>query len=405
MTPPLAGMPCPPSDREDAWVAVPGRWDLYYAVVFTVVLALIWVGNTPDRRLVAIPAMVAMVPWYVLVGRPIWIRGEGSARRGAVYIAGLFVLFAAAQSQDPNAWFLAFVICPQFFHVTAPRLAMAAAIAFNTLAGLLLVYRVHSLAVAATSLAIGAAGIGFSIVYGGWVTRIIEQSRDRAELIDQLEATRAELAQANHQAGMLAERQRLAGDIHDTIAQGFTSIVMLVQAAEAEIGSDPAAARTHLGLAAETARENLAEARALVAALAPVQLDGGKLDDALRRLAGQTASQLGVSGDFQVGGSPRPLDTSAEVMLLRVCQEALANVRKHARARRAWVRLSYDPAMVRMEVGDDGAGFDPAVEGGGEVGGGYGLRGMRARVDEAGGRLTVRSAPGAGTSVCVEVPA
>jgi signal transduction histidine kinase len=242
-------------------------------------------------------------------------------------------------------------------------------------------------------------------VYGGWVTRIIVQSRERAELIDQLEATRAELAQANHEAGMLAERQRLAGDIHDTIAQGFTSIVMLIQAAEAEIGSDPATARRHLGLAAETARENLAEARALVAALAPVQLDGGKLDDALRRLAGQTASQLGVSGDFQVGGSPRPLDTSAEVMLLRVCQEALANVRKHARARRAWVRLSYDPATVRMEVGDDGSGFDPAVEGGGKVGGGYGLRGMRARVDEAGGRLTVRSAPGEGTSVCVEVPA
>jgi len=405
MTPPLAGIPCRASNREDAWVAVPGRWDLYYAAVFAVVLGVICVSSGPVQRLVAIPAMVAMVPWYVLVGRPIWIRSEGSARRGAVYIAGMFVLFAAAQSQDPNAWFLAFVICPQFFHVTSPHLAMAAAIAFNTLAGLLLVYRVHSVAVAATSLAIAAAGIGFSIVYGGWVTRIIEQSRERAELIDQLEATRAELAEANREAGALAERQRLAGDIHDTIAQGFTSIVMLIQAAETEIGSDPVAARRHLGLAAETARENLAEARALVAALAPVQLDGGKLDDALRRLAGQTASQLGVSGDFQVGGSPRPLDTSAEVMLLRVCQEALANVRKHARARRAWVRLSYYPAMVRMEVGDDGAGFDPAVEGGGEVGGGYGLRGMRARVDEAGGLLTVRSAPGEGTSVCVEVPA
>jgi signal transduction histidine kinase len=400
VTPPLAGMPCPPSGREDAWAAAPRRWDLYYAVVFTAVLVVIWVGTTPGQRFVAIPAMVAMVPWYVLVGRPMWIRSAGSAGRGAVYIAGIFVLFAAAQSQDPNAWFLAFVICPQFFHVTSTRLAMAAAIGLNALAGLLLVYRVHSLALAATSLAIAAAGIGFSLVYGGWVTRIIEQSRERAELIDQLEATRAELAQANHQAGMLAERQRLAGDIHDTIAQGFTSIVMLIQAAEAEIGSDPAAARRHLDLAGETARENLAEARALVAALAPVQLDGGKLDDALRRLAGQTASQLGVSGDFQVGGSPRPLDTSAEVMLLRVCQEALANVRKHARARRAWVRLSYDPATVRMEVGDDGAGFDPAA-----ASSGYGLRGMRARVDEAGGRLTVRSTPGEGTSVCVEVPA
>jgi signal transduction histidine kinase len=400
MTPPLAGIPCRASNREDAWVAVPGRWDLYYAAVFAVVLGVICVSSGPVQRLVAIAAMVAMVPWYVLVGRPIWIRSEGSARRGAVYIAGMFVLFAAAQSQDPNAWFLAFVICPQFFHVTSPRLAMAAAIAFNTLAGLLLVYRVHSVAVAATSLAIAAAGIGFSIVYGGWVTRIIEQSRERAELIDQLEATRAELAEANREAGALAERQRLAGDIHDTIAQGFTSIVMLIQAAETEIGSDPVAARRHLGLAAETARENLAEARALVAALAPVQLDGGKLDDALRRLAGQTASQLGVSGDFQVGGSPRPLDTSAEVMLLRVCQEALANVRKHAAARTVTVRLCYAGDRVRLEVTDDGAGFDPAL-----VNGGYGLRGMRARVDEAGGTIAVRSAPAEGTSVQVEVPA
>jgi signal transduction histidine kinase len=405
MTPPPASTSCPPPHREDAWATSSGRWDACYAVVFVVVLALVWASSTPGQRLVAIPAMVAMVPWYVLIGRPVWSRGAGPARRGAVYIAGIFILFAAAQSRDPYAWFLAFAICPQLFRVIGPRPAMAAAIALNALAWLLLVYQAHNLAVAATSLAIAAVGIGFSIVYGGWVTRIIKQSRERAELIEQLEATRAELAGANHEAGMLAERQRLAGDIHDTIAQGFTSIVMLIQAAEAEIGSDPAAARSHLDLAAETARENLAEARALVAALAPAQLNGGKLDDALRRLAGQTASQLGVSGDFQVGGSPRPLDTSAEVMLLRVCQEALANVRKHARARRAWVRLSYDPAMVRMEVGDDGAGFDPAVEGGGEVGGGYGLRGMRARVSEAGGRLTVRSAPGEGTSVSVEVPA
>jgi signal transduction histidine kinase len=404
MSPPPASTSCAPPHREDAWATSSWRWDAYYAVVFAVVLALVWAGSTPGQRLVAVPAMVAMVPWYVLIGRPVWIRGAGPAWRGAVYIAGMFLLFAAAQSQDPNAWFLAFVICPQLFWVTGPRPAMAAAIALNALAWLLLVYRAHSLVVAATSLAIAAVAVGFSVVYGAWVTRIIDQSRERAELIEQLQATRAELAGANREAGMLAERQRLAGDIHDTIAQGFASIVMLIQAAEAEIGSDPPAARQHLGLAAETARENLAEARALVGALAPAQLDDGKLDDALRRLVGQTASHLGVSADFQVGGSPRPLDTLAEVMLLRVCQEALANVRKHASARRAWVRLSYGPGDVHLEVSDDGAGFDP-VEGSGEAGGGYGLRGMRARVGEAGGRLTVRSAPGEGTSVSVEVPA
>jgi signal transduction histidine kinase len=135
----------------------------------------------------------------------------------------------------------------------------------------------------------------------------------------------------------------------------------------------------------------------------------------LRRLANQAAAQLGGGADFEVGGSPRPLATGAEVMLLRVCQEALANIRKHARARRAWVRLNYGPDDVRLEIGDDGAGFDAADFGAADFdaahfspadgNGGYGLRGMRTRVTEAGGRLTVRSAPGAGTSVSVEVPA
>jgi signal transduction histidine kinase len=392
-----------PSSREQAWTPSPRGWDIYYAVVLAAVLLIIGIGPAPGSRAVATGALAAMVLWYLFVGRqqmqPTDRPGSGGAR-AAVYITGVIALFAVAQSQDPNAWFLAFVLCPQFFCIAEPRKAMAAAIILNALGGLLLVYRAPGLFGMATAIGITAFGAGFSIAYGSWMVRIIEQSLERAEIIEQLEATRAELAEANREAGMLAERQRLATDIHDTITQGFASIVMLIQAAEAEIGSEPAAARRHLGLAAETARENLAEARALVAALAPAQLDGGKLDDALRRLATQTAGQLGAGADFHVGGSPRPLDTGAEVMLLRVCQEALANVRKHACARRAWVRLSYGPADVRLEVGDDGAGFDPA-----QTNGGYGLRGMRARVSEAGGRLTVRSAPGEGTSVSVEVPA
>ena len=102
-----------------------------------------------------------------------------------------------------------------------------------------------------------------------------------------------------------------------------------------------------------------------------------------------------------MSGRPRPLPMAAEVVLLRVCQEALANVRKHAeRAVPSTVRLGYDPDAVRLEVSDDGAGFDPD-----RVNGGYGLRGMRTRVAEAGGTLTVCSAPGAGTRVSAAVPA
>jgi signal transduction histidine kinase len=174
---------------------------------------------------------------------------------------------------------------------------------------------------------------------------------------------------------------------------------MLILGAEAEVGSDPDEARRHLRLAAETARENLADTRALVAALAPAQLDGGKLEDALRRLAGQAAG-LGTAADVEVSGSPRPLDMAAEVMLLRVSQEALTNIRKHADAGHALIRLGYDPASVHLEISDDGKGFDTGI-----TNGGYGLRGMRARVGEAGGQLTVSSAPGQGTLVSVEVPA
>ena len=228
---------------------------------------------------------------------------------------------------------------------------------------------------------------------------IIAQSYDRASLIEQLSQTRAELARANRRAGVLAERQRLSGEIHDTVAQGFTSIIMLLQAADADVERQPAAARGHLALALETARDNLAEARALVAALAPAGLEPGALDAALRRLAATADGHPGAAARFEVRGTAVPLPRPAEVMLLRVAQEALANARKHARAGQVIVCLRYGEGQVGLDVTDDGSGFDP-----GQAAGGYGLPGMRARAEEAGGRLQVRSSPGCGTTVSVVVP-
>ncbi|HEX8005061.1 MAG TPA: sensor histidine kinase [Trebonia sp.] len=378
-----------------AWETGTLRWDAFYLVVFIAVLVIVLV-STPGSRTVAGAAVAALMPWYLLVGRPLWAGGRTGQARAAIYVAGLFVLFGAAQSQNPEVWFLAFAISPQFFSFLDSRLAAGMGIGLSFLAAALLVYRYPMASTAAVAFTVAAAGGGFSLFYGGWVSRIIEQSAERAGIIDQLEATRAELAAAQHEAGRLAERQRLAADIHDTLAQGFTSILMLIQAAQADLdGSHPQAAR-HLDSAARTASENLAEARALVADLAPAQLDGGTLPDALRRLS----QAPGAGATFGLSGTPRPLPMATEVVLLRVCQEALANVRKHACAQSTTVRLGYDPDAVRLEVSDDGAGFDPD-----HVSGGYGLRGMRTRVVEAGGTLTVRSSPGAGTQVNATVPA
>lgn len=125
----------------------------------------------------------------------------------------------------------------------------------------------------------------------------------------------------------------------------------------------------------------------------------GTLEDALRRITHRAGAELGIDASFGVDGTGRRLPAATEVVLLRTGQEALANVRKHAAAQSVAVRLCYAADGVRLEVTDDGKGFEPAL-----VNGGYGLSGMRARVDEAGGTVAVRSAPARGTSVQVEVP-
>jgi signal transduction histidine kinase len=390
------------ADAGHAWDRGVAGWDAFYGLVLAATLLLVQVSGplSARQRVLASAALLAMGAWYVWYGRGAMYGARANPARGTIYLIGLLILLLAGDSQTLSCSYALFALCPQCFMAVPFRRAVVAVCAVNAAAATRLLFGHESGAARDELLAFAVAGAAFSIGFGGWVRKIIDQSKERAELIGQLEATRSELAEANHAAGILAERQRLAGEIHDTIAQGFSSIVMLIQAAEAAIERDPAAARGHLALADQTARDNLAEARALVAGLAPAQLDGAALDDAIARLAAEAGAGLGLDAEFEVDGCPRPLATGAEVMLLRVCQEALSNVRKHAMAQRASVRLSYGADAVRLEVSDDGAGFDQA-----RVNGGYGLRGMRARVSEAGGSLAVRSVPGAGTTVSVEVPA
>jgi signal transduction histidine kinase len=385
--------------RQHAWEGGLARWDAYDGLILAATLVIL-VATRPPYEAVAAAALLAMAPWYALVGRPLIQADDARPWRAVVYLSGLLALLLVAELAGGTMTFILLALCPQCFMMAPFRTAAVAATLLNFAplpAAFVLGLSSAQLAITA---AIALVGAVFSLAFGHWIIKIISQSEERADLIEALEATQAALGVAHRQAGVAAERQRISAEIHDTIAQGFASIVMLLQAAEASLGTDQEAAARQLRLATETARENLAEARALVAGLTPTQLAGGTLDDALRRVTAQARSQGGIAADLEVTGAVRPLATSAEVMLLRVCQEALSNVRKHAGASRATILLAYGEAEVRLVISDDGAGFDP-----GAACAGYGLRGMRTRAAEAGGSFGVRSAPREGTAVSVTVPA
>jgi signal transduction histidine kinase len=383
------------------WGSSMSRWDVMYGVVFVAVLAVVAVSTGPGvRTAIAMTAVAAMAPWYLLVGRPQMRSADvGMTRRAVLYLTVVVVLFIIAVLLAPNAWFLSIALLPQCYEVLPVHRALVPALVMTAAGAASVGYWDHSRAGVETAIALFVAIAAFSTAFGGYIGRIITQSDERASLIAQLEATRAELAVVSRQAGVMAERQRLAGEIHDTLAQGFSSILMLVQAAEAQLELSPETARSQLSLAAQTARENLAEARTLVGGLASAQLQAGTLEDALRRITQRAGAELGIGASFSIDGTGRRLPAATEVVLLRAGQEALANVRKHAAAHSVAVCLRYATGFVSLDVTDDGAGFDPA-----QVNGGYGLSGMRARVDEAGGTFAVRSAPAQGTSVQVEVP-
>ena len=240
-----------------------------------------------------------------------------------------------------------------------------------------------------------------SLSLGLFINRIVTEAETRAETIDELRAAQAELAASERDRGVHEERERLSREIHDTLAQGFTSVVALSRAADAALArGDLDAARERLALIERTASDNLDEARLIVAELTPGHLQSRTLGEALHRLGAAVSSENGLRADVSVTGEPVPLGGTAEVVILRTAQEALSNVRRHAGAGHAELTLAYEhPEQVVLEVRDDGRGFDPDAPRSG-----FGLDGLHARAAEVGGSVSLRSEPGAGTTLRLEVP-
>ena len=240
--------------------------------------------------------------------------------------------------------------------------------------------------------------------------KVTEQSEERRQALARLEAALAENAGLHAQlltqareAGVLEERQRMAREIHDTIAQGLTGIVTQLEAAD-QARDLPAERDRHLQNARSLARESLTEARRSVEASMPAVLEAGTLPEALAEVARSWSEIHGVPVDVTVTGEPIALHPEIEVALLRTAQEALANVAKHAGATRAGLTLSFMGDVVTLDVRDDGVGFDPAEQGPRD-GSGFGLVGMRQRVARVAGSLAIESEPGGGTAISARVPA
>ncbi|MCO6450630.1 MAG: sensor histidine kinase [Caldilineales bacterium] len=242
---------------------------------------------------------------------------------------------------------------------------------------------------------------GAAVMLALFINSIIGENMRRQELIRQLQETRSELAASERREGILAERQRLAHEIHDTLAQGFTSIVMHLEAAEQAIGQDDQIVQRHVDLARRTARISLDQARRVVQDLRPRALEQATLAEAIERTAGEWTEQSGIETQVTVTGAGRPLHPAIEVTLLRAVQEALSNVRKHAQATRVNITLSYMDDVVVLDVQDDGVGLQPNSTPGE---GGYGLTAMRERVEQMHGSLLVESRPHEGTTLVIEIP-
>jgi signal transduction histidine kinase len=393
-----------------------------------------WMMGVPYGALAASVLLVALVPldhrsWLLIAPLSLaaagWILGWVHLRPQReplrVFFIGLLVLIFALVWCSPLFGFFAWTGYLYVVHAglgrwrTAGGAAVAVATAVSQINGFHTLTDVSTWGYFAVLLAFNIGISGTMIVLA---SRNNEQSAQRAERIDELAEANAKLASAlqenaglhaqllaqAREAGIQDERQRMAGEIHDVLAQGLTGIVTQLEAAEAAT-TRPADRRHHLETAKQLARDGLTEARRSVQALRPQPLDSAALPDAIGEVVQGWSRLNGVPAELTTTGTPRSLLPEIETTLLRTAQEALANVARHAAASRVGLTLSYMEDLVTLDVRDDGSGFDPAAAPDPGYEGGFGLSAMRERVHRIAGTLAVESEPGGGTAVSACVPA
>ena len=368
-------------------------WHVVVAVVAIMLTAVVLLAGPPIWQQVGALASLALfvVSWFSF-GRLSW----HSTAATIAFTLVILVSTGSAVAFFPEMAILQVLGYPLLWMLASSvrgAILTNSALAVTVGAGLLM--STGDLAVALMTVGFS---LGFSIAMGLWISSISVLSDQRRGLIDELRAAQRQMAILNRDAGITSERERLAREIHDTIAQDLTSLVLLSQRATRELASgERTGAAEALQLLEESARSALAETRALVAASSPPPLAEGGIAPALERLGSRFERETSIS--VTVRADSRALHRDVEVVLLRCAQESLANVRKHSGAARVELNLASHGDEVRLSVADNGRGFDPHT-----VSTGYGLSGMRDRLDLVSGSLDITSGEH-GTTVCVTLPA
>jgi len=370
---------------------------LFAALLVLVVVRIVVVGAPGSWVPLLLSAVFAVVYLLgALVARTAPTR-RGPA--GALWIIALTVVWVALLVLVPEAAYLVFPLFFLYLHVL-PRVVGPVAVVVATLVAVVALGLHGGFTVGGV---VGPlVGAGVALLIGLGYRALAREALEREALVAELLATRDRLAATEREQGVLAERARLAREIHDTVAQGLSSIQMLLHAAERADGDRPGL--EHIRLARETAADGLADTRRFIRELTPPTLDQG-LGSALRRLADQQWTRDGLRVQVDVPEVALPMDV--QTALLRIAQGAIANVVQHAGASTVRLSLTVDGREARLTVADDGVGFDP-VTARARAGttDSFGLRAVEDRVGQFGGRLEIDSAPGRGTTLVavLEVP-
>ncbi|MFI6034178.1 sensor histidine kinase [Streptomyces sp. NPDC051315] len=389
---PLAG---PPADA--FWATTLRRWNAVCWVLFAVMAVGLAAMDRPDGGTYAALALLgSVVLCYAVLDR----FPDNPVVRPHVYLSVLAVALGGIAYLRGNYAALFMVTLPHYWMFgRTPRVSMGflGLATAGTLAGTVLRQDGWSVEFFSETLVSTLIVVAVGVLIGLWAHSVVEQSTERARLIDELERAQAQLSEAHQRQGAADERERMAREIHDTLAQGFASIVVLAEAARAGLDSDTARSAQQLRSIESTARENLAEARELVgSAQRPGQVAAGSVARTLRRTLDRFVEDTGLTVEADL--EDLVCDQQTRIALLRCTQESLANVRKHARASTVGVVLARQAYGVELEITDDGAGFVVGESPG------FGLDGMRKRLAELGGRLTVTSSVGDGTRVLALIP-
>lgn len=375
-------------------------WDLVVPIVAAAIVAPILILSELDgldRMLVAASAALLVIAYFGFGRR---LRQRSSTPLAVVFVVLVTISIGIGVTAAPFMAMLQTLAYPLVWVSVDTRrggVLGSIAIGFGVFVGFVAHggFTIESLWEGILS---GGLAVVFATALGLWISSIAEYGEERARLVTELTEAQSQVEALSRDRGAAEERERIARDIHDTLAQTLAGLVLLSERAgrQARDGRTDAAAEA-IATIEQTAREALAESRALVARMAAVPADDA-LAAAIERLAARFRAEVGLAIDVEVAAGV-DLDREQQVVLLRCLQEALANVRKHARATLVVVTVAPHGEGIGMTVRDDGVGFDPSA-----ARTGFGLDGISDRATLAGGSVEVDSVPGRGSVLTILLP-